>query len=316
MIQEYALDPEMLANEFPNDARFFREAFGPNSIRFLSCFPKRWKDDLKGAFKRSVFKDDVLAQQAVMAFGHRLLERAVKRNHGNLVAGGWLTKAEHEHSKNPFHAILTKENPNGNEAVIRLEDVHEHPMWNDPRKSRPERNATSIASVVEPLLIRAPEIIFVDPYFDIIKDEYRPAFEAYFDCIGKNLVTSKPRITMITGLKHAWEQGVREPAESDITEFEKECKEILPIMMSPGCIATVAIVKEFRGGEELHDRFILTKHAAIQFGKGLGCSTGRNGSCVNLSLDTYGNGESTWELYNLQRQPAAFDVIYSFTVQE
>jgi len=316
MIQEYALDPEMLANEFPRDTRFFREAFGPNSIRFLSCFPKRWRDDLKGAFKRSEYKDDTVAKKALLAFGDRLLERAIKRNHDLLVGGSWLAKAEHEHSQKPFHAILTKENPNENEAVIPLENVHKHPRWNDQRLLRPKRTASAIASVVEPLIVRAPEVIFVDPYFDIVRDEYRHAFNEYFNCIEKNLVTSKPKVTIITGLKGTWERGVRQPSQENIAAFVDDCRQLLPQMMPENCSVEVAIVKEISGGEELHDRFIITKYTAIKFGKGLGCLADNTDLRVNLTLLPYGKGDSLWELYNLQRQPAAFEnLIEPFIVQ-
>jgi hypothetical protein len=316
MIQEYALDPEMLANEFPGKAHFFREAFGPDSIRFLSRFPKRWMDDLKGAFKRSEHSDDVLTQKAIFEFAKRLQERAIKRHHGQLAAGNWLAKAEHEHSHNPFHAILANENPNGNVAVIPLKNVHEHPKWDAPRECYPMRTATALASIVEPLLIRAPDVIFVDPYFDIRTDEYYPAFREYFRRVGGNIVTSKPKLTIITGLKKVWERGVREPSEENVADFVTDCKELFPRMVPNGCTVTIAVLKEIRGGQQFHNRYVLTKHAAIKFQTGLGCLADNTGSKDDLSLHTYTAGESLWELYNLQRQPPAFEnVIEPFIIQ-
>lgn len=316
MIQEYALDPELLANEFPKHNHFFVEAFGKHSIRFISKFPKGWRSDLLAALKKSPFKDDVRAKAAVTVFADRLLEKAIKRNHGTLVSGSWLVKAEKEHLETPFHAILARYNPNENASVIPWSEVSEHPKWEAPRDYHPKRLASCIASLVDPLLIRAKEVIFVDPYFDIVADEYRPIFAEYFRSIQANIVTDKLKITIITALRKVQQKGIREPGSENVESFVQDCHELIPGMISSGCTVTIAILKERIGGQRLHDRFILTKNAGIQFGTSLGCMSNSTDSCENLSIYTYGVGESLWELYNLQRQPAAFEKVREpFTIK-
>lgn len=316
MIQEYALDPELLASEFHKNTRFFKEAFGPNSIRFLSCFPKRWRNDLLGAFKRSALKDDVLAKKAVTAFADKLLEKAIMRNHAPLAPGTWLDKAEHEHGKNEFYAILADSNPNGSRAVIPWSQVPEDPKWNDPRVCHPRRTASELAAAVEPLLMRSPEIIFVDPYFDIVSAEYRAVFTEYLKCIGKSLLSVRPKITIVTGLKKVWEKGVREPNAQNVAEFVDDCNRLLPGMLPPGCECKIAVLKEISGGMQLHNRFILSKSIVIKYGIGLGSLGDKTRACDDLDVAVYDSGEGPWELYNLQRQPPAFDnVIKPFMVQ-
>lgn len=316
MIQEYALDPELLATAFHNDARFFKEAFGPNSIRFISCFPKRWREDLLSAFNRSAFKNDVIAKRAVLNFADRLLEKCIKRNHGPLAPGSWLNKAEQENTNSPFYAIIAESNPNGNDSVIQWSDVPDNPRWDAPHASHPRRIVSALAAAVEPLLVRAKEIIFVDPYFDIVVDEYKPMFEAYFNCIARNIVTDKPKVTIITALRRVQERGVREPSRENVCAFKRDCEELLPGMIPSGCTVTIAVLKEIQYGQRLHNRYILTKDVAIQFGASLGCVHGNANSCEDITVYAYGKGEGPWELYNLQRQPSAFEnVITPFEIE-
>ncbi|MGX7950853.1 hypothetical protein [Oleidesulfovibrio alaskensis] len=314
MIQEFALDPDLFVSEYQNNSLFFREAFGPESIRFLSCFPKRWRKDVLTAIRSSPINEDELAKRAILAFADSLLEKAISRKHGPLAAGAWLAKAEQENQTVPFHAILANTNPNRNASVVEWSAVPGHPKWNAPRAYHPSRSAAALASIVEPLLMRAREVIFVDPYFDIAVDEYRLVFEQYLSCIRHSVVTDKPRITIITGLKKVLERGIREPSEQNKTDFEADCRRLLPGMLSPGSECTVAILKAFNGGQQLHNRFILTKNVAIKFGIGLGCAPDRPQACDDLDVTVYPSGQSPWELYNLQRQPPAFETLKQFTV--
>lgn len=309
MIQEYALDPDLVVDEYLNDKRFFNEAFGPTSIRFLSCFPKRWRQEVIGAIKKSGLNDDVLAKKAILSFVDGLLGRAIKREHSPLIKGEWLEKAEHENGINSFHAILTGSNPNGNDDVVEWREVPGHSKWNDPRVCHPKRTAAKLAAVVKPLLMRSREVIFVDPYFDIVRGDFQPVFEEYFKCVGESLVTTNPRITLVTGLKGVLERGVREPSAENVAAFVDDCNQRLPGMLPQGCECTVAILKERRPGQQLHNRFILTKNVAIKFGIGLGCLADNTQSCDDLDVAVYKPGESPWELYNLQRQPPAFELV-------
>ena len=65
MICEYALDPELVARwHDPKEWAFFREAFGSESGRFGSCFPKKskWQSAVRRAFHQgmpSVSEDSV-----------------------------------------------------------------------------------------------------------------------------------------------------------------------------------------------------------------------------------------------------------------
>lgn len=306
MIQEYALDPEVLANEFHKDARFFDEAFGSSSIRFISCFPKRWRDEVLAAFRRSPLNDDVLLQKKLTRFVDGAVKKAIKRNHGQLAAGSWLNKAEVEHNREPFHAILTNRNPNNNEKIVELNSIPDHPCWDAPRSCRPRRSISELAAIAEPLLMRSSDIIFVDPYFDIALDKYRAVFSEYFRCIERSIVSTRPRITIITGLKGVWERGVREPDGKNVNDFIDSCSKELPLILPKRCECTIAIIKEIRGGQQFHNRFILTKNVAIKFGIGLDSLSDNTQSYDDIDITVYSKGETLWELYNLQRQPPAF----------
>lgn len=315
MIHEYALDPDLIATKYQANSRFFREAFGPNSIRFLSCFPHRWRQEVAAAIRRSPHDGDEMAKKAILAFADSMLEKAITRRRGTLVAGSWLNKAEHEHQTVPFHAILSESNPNRNEDVIDWDNVPEHPKWDAPRACHPRRTAENLASAVEPLLMRSREIIFVDPYFDIAISEFSPVFAEYFKCLGRSIVTTRPKVTLITGLKKVLVRGIREPSAQNVRDFVEDCNRLLPEMLPQGCECTVAVLEEKPRGKQLHNRFILTKNVAIKYGIGLGCSTNNAQSCDDLDVTVYQNGQSPWEQYNLQRQPAEFEnVIEPFIV--
>jgi len=250
-----------------------------------------------------------MAKKSILAFVDSLLDKAIKRRQGPLAVGSWLDKAEQEHQSDPFHAILTDSNPNGNADVIEWNAVPDHPKWDDPRACHPKRTAGDLAAAVEPLLMRSREVIFVDPYFDIVVDEFRPVFAEYFKCVGRSLVAENPRITIVTGLKKVWERGVREPSAQNVTDFVDDCHRLLPEMLPQSCECTVAVLKEIPRGKQLHNRFILTKNVAIKYGIGLGCLADNTQSSDDLDVTVYKRGESPWELYNLQRQPRAFEFV-------
>lgn len=128
MVYEYALDPSLLNNW--KDFRYFTEKFGVPQGRLISRYPKRWK---KLVYESLVDCGDIERKRIEEGL-QRIDERMLKRQAEWDPQQEWLTNAEAEHSRNPFHAIVARTNPNQHDFVLEgeeLDDTHLH--WNVPR---------------------------------------------------------------------------------------------------------------------------------------------------------------------------------------
>lgn len=267
MICEYALDPELVARwHDPKEWAFFREAFGSESGRFGSCFPKKakWRSEVMKAFHQAVPSaiKDAGSLRRLEDRVDTLSARLIERECSHPECPTWLTKAVAEHRARPFHGILSSI-PNDSEPAVMTPDMlfdeHPPPAWRIPPNPALPRTAEAFARALAPLLTRSREVVFVDPWFDPNKRRFRATLKAMLDVLwGPDCCvrTSLAQLVLAeSGRSPAWRIS--------------ECERLLPPIVPAGHTLAVTILKERENGEKIHNRYVLTCLAGAAFGIGL-----------------------------------------------
>jgi len=314
MIHEYALDPGTLGGRFIQLSAFFEEAFNQFSGRHISEFPRHWSRQVLNAFHVGGGAKGSHEELELKAFLRRLDERAIRRRGIRLEQAAWVEQAQSEHANRPFHAIMSSSNPQNHQDVIPIAAYRQHRLWAQPREQEILRSPQEMARAASPLLRSAKHIVFVDPYFDVLQDCYLQSFQSFFSEIWQSNTYQRPQVEIITGLKGCWERGTGQPRQDDINSFQNECTARLSVFVPQGCRIKMHLFKEKRGGQQLHNRYILTNLAGIKFPAGLGCGPANRRTGDDLSLISNGSIRQLWGIYT-NRRPAAFDeVIPSFDI--
>ena len=262
MIHEYALEPELVAS-WHSFYKFhlFSGKFGFEAGRIVSRYPKKWTKRVWDAFEADFGESASPVDRNRMVKLLKQITKPVTRRPDCIwdAAHCWLTNAESEHIRKPFHAILARNNPHSNVNVMRESKFLEHTEGDQdlPTGSVP-RNAEEMANRVAPMLRCATKIRFVDPNFRANKKRFRDPLAAFLQCVG----------TQTSGITIELHTEDRDDTPS-WPEFRKECGDKLPSVIPEGLTLTVYRWKERDGGENLHNRYILTDFGGVFFGIGL-----------------------------------------------
>jgi hypothetical protein len=125
MLHEFAVDPETLSTW--KNAKDLLDRFGVENGRIIAEYPKRWK--------RLVYKICEKSYRSVD------LKRIEEKLTGKLFSAGrpfdtglsWLENSETQHKEKPFHAIISKSNPQDKPYILIEEDIDEaNPFFNVP----------------------------------------------------------------------------------------------------------------------------------------------------------------------------------------
>ena len=282
MVHEFALDPELVASWGDRlHGRIFIDKFGFGTGRVVSRYPKSWQRRVWEAFENaSAAPASEIERTRVEVLLKSLTEPMVHRRAcvwDNTCS--WLENAEREHERRPFHAILSSDNPRDHLNIVREDDILDGTpeAWDTPSSIDVERNATSMADAVRPMLGSATQILFVDPHFDASERRYRNSLDAFLRLVR----TEEPRVTieLHTG-------NVR--LTPDWNFFKKQCERFLPARIPAGLNLIVHRWMNRTSGAKLHNRYILTDIGGVQFGTGLDeGSPGATDDVVRLDTDVY-----------------------------
>jgi hypothetical protein len=261
MIHEYALEPELVATW--HDRLIFRvfiEQFGFGTGRVVSRYPNKWRELVWNAFRGGAGAREI-ERKRIEELIARLTSPEVRR------AGSvwndlrdWLTNAEQEHSRKPFHAILARDNPRKNSGVICADDVISGtaPTWDAPSSIVVPRAAQAMANCVASMLRCATKILFVDPYFRASKPEFNRPLAAFLQIVAGQVPAAVVEL-------HTAERT----DAPNWAAFRQECERYLPSRLPPGVKVKIRRWKNRIGGEGLHNRYILTDLGGVDFGVGL-----------------------------------------------
>ena len=318
MIYEFALEPALVARWHDRkEYSFFDEKFGIRFRRVISGYPKNWKKLVWQAFSESSAAGDQNAQVRMTALIQFLWENAVRRYSTFPEIPEWLEKAEAEHNERPFHAIVATENPREQDFVITAQGLVEssHELWNIPGTSPTPRSAEEIAKVISPLTRLCRHAILIDPYFDPKKRRFRQTLSAILSTCNDN-VCSLENIqvelhTSIDRFFQRWERGDNRDLNEEsrvYDNFALECRNRLPELVPTGIQLKVVVWKQKAGGENLHNRYLLTNLFGVMFGTGSDEADNPDGvESDDIVLLEEGQYMTRYQQYS--GTPPAFDIV-------
>ena len=288
MIYEYALEPQLVAGWTDRrDCRHYMQSFEFGQGRVVSRYPKRWSRLVWDAFEST----DDLAKTRLVELLARISERMVRR--GNVQwddSTNWLENAEREHDRRPFHAILARTNPNSHAHVVMESDLDDGATerWVVSRGLTVPRKAADMAEAVASLLRCSSIVVFVDPYFGPEKPRYRRPFEAFLE----RMILQRPG-----GMPKRIEIEVHTAADHTGTEefFREECERRLPRCVPEKMRVRMRRLRQKHGGEQLHNRYILSDLGGVSFGYGL--DEGNEGETDDITLMDRDQYELRWSQY-------------------
>ena len=297
MIHEYALEPQLVASWTDRrDCRHYKQSFEFGQGRVVSRYPKRWKKLVWTAFEDT----DDLARKRLEELVARLSERTVRRSSAQWDdSTDWRENAEREHDRCPFQAILSRTNPNRHAHVLTESDldVGATERWDVSRGLRVPRKAACMAVAVGPMLRCSSEVIFVDPHFGPQEPRWRrylPPLAAFLEEMTRRRPGGMPeRIEVHTAAENT-ETGF----------FQEQCEKRLPQHVPERMRVLVRRLRQKQGGEQLHNRYILSDLGGVSFGYGL--DEGDEGATDDLALMDRDQYERRWAQY-AGEPPAAFE---------
>jgi hypothetical protein len=155
---------------------------------------------------------------------------------------------------------LARANPRGQSFVLEGQTVNEdHPLWCVEVSQPIARTPQDVGAWVGPLLRISQQILFVDPYFNPQHNDYRMLFAALLDLAISGRMAVPPLLEIFVSTKIALSEQY----------FFDECKRILPKVIPAGIQVKVTLWSQRDGGEEIHNRYILTNRGGVKFGNSL-----------------------------------------------
>ena len=324
MICEFAIEPELVATWHDRkEFLFFEEKFGLRTGRIVSAYPKKWVSQVWQAFRDSPHGQNQNAERNLDALLRDLSQNMVKRRNTFSEIAVWLARAEAEHAERPFHAMLARDNPRGNDHVVPAVKLVEegHPCWAVPDNPPVSRNAAELVAVVAPILRVCRHVVFVDPYFDPAKQRYMEPMKAFLHEIWMSRYgVENPQVELHTSIDRFFrdhERGAnRNPDEERrvcshlVQEMQKQLTGIIPA----GKEVHVSVWKQREQGEKLHNRYILSEICGVAFGTGLDQNNDPSASETD-DLHMMDSAKLTVRWQDYLGSPSAFDpVTPQFTI--
>jgi len=284
VIYEFAVDPAVVATWHERERyRFFKGKFGLGRPRVLSIFPdpgwaRRVLSDFDKGFAGSP-SDRQDARKRLEVLLVQLDAEASRRRRAVANEQPWLPEAEVEHGQRPFHRLLSTSNPRNNADVLLADDVDEvTPGWH-VECGPVRRTADAIAAALAPMLRFAREVKLVDPYFGAPK-----TYDRWLNTLLRVLEVAHERRRPGEGVSVEFHTSVewardKEPlsdaeAERVAAHMLRTCRDQLPRKLPAGTALTVAVWSEKVGGEQFHNRFVLTNVGGVLIGTGLDAHEG------------------------------------------
>jgi hypothetical protein len=294
MIHEYALEPSLLNNW--ERFRFFVGQFGVSQGRLISRYPKRWKRMVHEALEGCTDIQKAKIVERMATIDNLMLKRPQEWN----AEADWLSNAEAEHGKRPFHAIVAANNPRSNAVVLQANDLdYQTPLWAVQRQRVVDRRASDMANAAASILALGPVLVFIDPYFDPYKPPATRALKMLLEKAFEQVAeTTIERIEIHTRFDER-----KSPSREDFTT--KFTSVIFSKVVPVGVKVCIKRWRDRVGGDGLHNRYILTERGGLSFGWGLDEGDPKQTDDISLLDDTV--YRQRW--YQYCGEHPAFDLI-------
>ena len=278
MLKEYALDPDCLSEW--SIFRYIIENFGVPHGRLIAEFPSKWIRMVYASCGSFSFLQKQKLQIELARIKKQGLSKTSRPYDGGLE---WLDNALAQRNDNPFHAIISAKSDAENLILDAAEITETDPLWGVQRTMVVPRTADAMAAAVSSLLLVSKRIVFIDPHFGPENARHRRPLRAFLAAIMNNRILGAPVVEVHTQVK------------STEDFFRSECRRRLTPLIPPGL--TVRFVRWVArdGGQQLHNRYILTDLGGVAFSHGL--DEGQAGETDDVTLLDRQSYEQRWLEY-------------------
>ena len=263
--------------------RFIHDKFGLGTPRVLLELPafNKWRRAVYlAATELKLSQEDMKRiEELFRLLGERKCRRSDSVYEGLLT---WLENAENEFDRKPFAAIIAGQNPRGHRAVLVFEHLGvDSPRWVCEVGACPARTPEALAVALSALLMNCKQLHLIDPHFGPENPRHRKVLEALMNVLVDH--KALPEVVRV----HC-------SAKTPLAFFEQEAVKMAGRLPAG---ATVEFVRwsQKRGGEGLHNCYVLTDIGGVMIGTGL--DEGRPGETDDLLLMPRAQYERRWAQY-------------------
>jgi hypothetical protein len=266
---EYAVEPKAIGSNWEN-CRFWMAQFGFDRGRLISQFPKNWFSMVYEASAHLKPVERARVEETLRRSKSTKVLRFGRQYDGNM---GWIDNALNQQIRDPFHAIVAEENPQGLEFVLRAGDVDEsHPLMIAPHNWEVPRVAANLAAAMAPLLRTAGRILLVDKYFKFDDQNCKETLREMLS------ISAAGRQSCVPFEIHFADHLRCPPIQEIQLRVGRWLQDVIPAGMS----VVLFCWKERNGGEDFHDRFLLTDKGGMTIGAGFSASGPHQNAQIGL----------------------------------
>ena len=279
ILREFAVDPRLF-NSIIN-CQLLLPLFSASEGRVISKYPKKWKKLAIGEANKSAKDIEYLKIEEIL----RRLDDTVLffRGRPACEAGlSWSENVLNEHKRLEFSGIIGIED--GNEEIICFDHLDESTgLLAKKRQMQIRRIAKDMASEINLLFLFGNTFKFIDPHFKPIPRYMKPMV-AFLEVIASRDKKSDSGV----GVEyHIGTSGCAKEEEILEQNFFNSLKNEVP--------ETINVSLHFHPEEKMHDRWVLSTWAGVQFGQGL--DEGEKPPLVNISLLDEDMRQKHWDEY-------------------
>lgn len=259
MLSEYAVEPAAIGSDW----RTFKDLidrFGADKGRLISRLPAKWERKVIQAAREAGVPDVRMTDivERLRDSKHKVVDFNRTYDHD----ADWLGNALREHANRPFKAIICDAGRTACAEAMQPDDCSDgHPLFGAVTSCDVIRTEDEIAGALYTITAVSKEVDIVDPFFDLRPTEgnYLAPLVCLLTRLAGGFGSSKAiRI-------HFRDHNSRPPPALLARDGAAQVKGLLP----PGYCLELYAWSQIRGGEDFHDRFVLTDLGGIMIGAGL-----------------------------------------------
>jgi hypothetical protein len=273
MFAEFAVEPAAMARSIDRFTGMI-DRFGIDQGRIISDFADGgWANAVMAAAEANL---PPAAQQSVEArLADAKREKTILRMRTYpKVPGGWAANVIAEDTREPWHGVVSEEGCCRLACETKVADVrNSHPPFNVPRSGDFPRTAEGIVSAATQLIRISKVLHLVDPH--IALDARPDRIRQWVEPIA-GLINISPTLDSV--IIHTLDRDDKPPRDLFQDNFRRRFQNRL----SERPKVQIQRWRERAGGEQLHDRFVLTDVGGLEYGQGL--DAGPVGTRVRVQL--------------------------------
>jgi len=269
MLREFAVEPTLISG-WDRLQRLLSQ-FGIEQGRMISRYPSKWRREVISALPEScgdVERARIIEKLKSISKSHFLIRKSEWDRELS-----WFQNAVVENERLAFTGILADSEEATDVNAIRLQDLDEDnppEWWALQTAVQVERNPAVMANAIRPVLEVARELlIFVDPNFHPNEQRFTAPFERFLDC----LVTNSQQSVFPDSVE------LHVSDRFELNAYRREFERAIAPKLPSGLNLRVQRWPDHK----IHNRYVLTDRAAVQFGVGLDHNTKRK---AGIETDT------------------------------